>query len=157
VDTGEVSSKGFPIYSSESLRSVWKNGRVQISEVTFDLALYVGHYITDRAIDSGDYGRMGIGIGESWITKYWKDVLVAGQVRLIGQSFPVPRYFKKKIEAMFPEKFKSWNDKRLLDLSRKKRLNIEKDDGPLRRARAKGRIFKHVQTKRRMDNGSWKE
>lgn len=158
--TGEYSKSGFPIYTSRSLSSVWKKGFVQVSEVTFDLALYVGSYVTDRSLDERpdldkkkkQYGRFGRGIGESWLRKYWKDVLSAGKIKMIDRDYPIPRYFLKKLKDIAGSKFDLWNERRKLTLARRKVENIKKGDGPLRRAQAKGRIFKSHQQKRRVDN-----
>lgn len=53
VPTGTVSKKGNPLHTSASLQAVWKKGFVQLEEITFDLALYVGSYVTDY-LDSVD-------------------------------------------------------------------------------------------------------
>ena len=61
----------------------------QVEKVTFDLALYVGSYVTDyldeKDVNEGhkkkQYGRFGKGIGEAWIRKYWKEVLAVGSVK----------------------------------------------------------------------------
>jgi len=161
--TGHYSKKGNPIYTSKSLQEVWKKGFVQVEEVTFDLALYVGSYVTDKLDDpeahhghsKKQYGRFGRGIGLSWISKYWRDVLVSGRVKLLDREFPVPRYFAKKIRDMRPEEYERYKQKKLLRLAKARKKNIEKGDGPLRRARAKGEIFHHQQTKRRL-NGNGK-
>lgn len=161
--TGEYSAKGNQIFTSESLRDVWKKGRVQVEKVTFDLALYVGSYITDPMDDDPNvgrkkkqYGRFGNGIGLSWIRKYWRDVLVAGKVKLIDRDFPIPRYFSMKIAELHPEEFKKFRDANILRLLKTKEKLIKKKDGPLRRAKAKGRIFNHIREKRRSDD-VWKE
>lgn len=157
--TGQYSNKGFPIFTSASLRRVWKKGIVQVSEVTFDLALYVGSYVTD-ALDGQDvnaghlkkqYGRFGNGIGLSWLKNWWRDVLTAGQVKLIDGVYPVPRYFHLWIEKNYPVEFKRYRDARKLRMAEKRSKFILKGDGPLRRAKAKGRIQQHNSDKRRKD------
>ena len=82
--TGEYSDAGHKIFTSASLRDVWKKGRVQVAPMTFDLALYVGKYVTDSMDDpeSGQYGRFGHYIGLSWLKKYWKSMLARGMVML---------------------------------------------------------------------------
>lgn len=157
--TGEYSKKGNPIYTSDELAKVWKKGRVQVEKITFDLALYVGSYVTD-ALDDDDvnkghtkkqYGLFGRGIGFNWIKKYWRDVLVAGTVQTMERDYPVPRYFWKKIEELQPEAYAAYKQKKYIDMKAKAAKGIEKGDGPLRRAQAKGRIFKHIHNKRKLD------
>lgn len=160
--TGFYSKKGNRIHTSKSLASVWKKGNVQVEEITFDLALYVGSYVTD-AMDEPEandghqkkqYGRFGIGIGESWIRKYWKDALSAGAITTIQRNYPIPRYFIQKIKEWYPEEFFQWKEKKRLQLIKQRREIIEKGDGPLRRAHANARIFTNNHQKRKNDNGN---
>lgn len=158
--TGYYSKKGNAIHTSDSLRCVWKKGNVQVEEITFDLALYVGSYVTDPIDDEPDkankkkqYGLFGRGIGYSWIKKYWRDVLACGRVQLIDRDFPVPRYFLKKIQEEHPEEFEKYRAANKLRLVQLKNNLIPKGDGPLRRAKAKGRIFSHNFHKRKKDVG----
>lgn len=160
--TGNYSKKGNEVWSSRSLEEVWGKGHVQVEEISFDLALYVGSYITDDALeDSGhkkkQYGRFGRGIGKSWIEKYWKDVLSAGKVMLRDRSFPIPRMFRVWMrDQICPTQYDRFYKQKMLRLKETKKKNIEKGDGPLRRARAKGRIFEHIHSKRRLD-GQFKQ
>lgn len=156
--TGHYSKKGNPVHTSASLRDVWKKGHVQVEKITFDLALYVGSYITDPMDDEPDkehkkkqYGRFGRGIGLSWIKKYWRDVLISGKVKTLDREFPAPRYFLRKIQELHPEQYEKYRDANLLKSVDHKEKIIKKKDGPLRRARAKGRIFNHTRIKRKTD------
>ena len=73
---------------------------------------------------------------------------VDGEIR----SFQIPRYFFEKLEKdICPEYFVKWRDAKRVELLEKRRMLVEKGDGPLRRARAKGRIFNHISKKRRDD------
>jgi len=149
--TGEYSSKGNPVFTSRALEAVWKKGRVQIAEVNFDLALYVGSYVTDKVYDgqvTGQYGRFGRGIGESWIRKYWRDVLSVGKIILSDGEYPIPRYFLKKVSEWYPVEFFKFRTARDLKLFDSKVKNISKGDGPLRRAQAKARIQQSNRQKR---------
>lgn len=156
--TGEYSKKGNPIHTSQKLAETWGKGRVQLERVTFDLALYVGSYVTDGLDDESDgdhkkkqYGRFGRGIGLSWIKKYWRDALSAGRIQLIDRDFPIPRYFLKKIQEDHPTAYEKYRTANLLRLVAEKKRNIAKGDGPLRRAKAKGRILQHINRKRILD------
>lgn len=147
-----TSSKGNVIRTSQSLRDVWKKGNVQVEEVTWDLALYVGAYLNEPCDVGKNYGRMGHFIGLSWLKRYWRDVLSVGKIMLRDRDFPVPRYFSKWLEVNKPEEFFEFKRKRLLTAYARRLDSIGKGDGPLRRARAKGRIFAHVHSKKEKDN-----
>lgn len=156
--TGRYSDKGNPLCTSKGLAETWGKGFVQLEKVTFDLALYVGSYITDPMDDEPDkafrkkqYGRFGAGIGRSWIKKYWRDVLSAGCVKMLDKDYPTPRYFMEYIRENHPKEFEKYRSANILRLQRIKLENIKKGDGPLRRAKAKGRIFNHNYRKRKAD------
>lgn len=159
VATGTFSSRGQEIFTSPSLRDVWKKGFVQIAPVTMDLALYVSSYITDQSLDvrpdlgfsKPQYGRFGRGIGRSWLDKYWRDVLNAGSLELSNGSFPIPRTFLRWY-ADHPD-FLEWKARKALTVSEKNLDLILKEDGPIRRAFAKGRIFSSIHKKKELDNG----
>lgn len=157
--TGIYSKKGNPVHSSQKLQAVWKKGHVQVEEMTFDLALYVGSYLTDDYNEEGindghqkkQYGRFGIGIGESWIRKYWRDALSAGCIKTLERDYPIPRYFLDKIKLWYPEKFEQWKREKHLKYVQRRAESIKKGDGPLRRAKAEGRIFHSNRIKRKKD------
>lgn len=158
--TGYYSKKGNPICSSPSLESVWGKGNVQLEEVNFDLALYVGAYITDKEMDGENpneghqkkqYGRFGNGIGLTWLKKYYRAVLSSGKVMLHDRDYAIPRYFDKKLRELWPVEYYKFKQKKLLKFLQKKPILIKKEDGPLRRAKAKGRIFKSINKKRKQD------
>lgn len=159
VDTGRISPRGTPIYTSPSLESVWKKGIVQVGEVNFDSAAYVASYITKKADGSrqvdryGDlrpeYGRASQGIGATWLKKYFDDVFVRGVVELSDRTLPAPRYFHKKLEQWFPERFAEFKAKRVVAGNFSNDRQIDSGDGPLARSIRKGRILrlKHKQRK----------
>lgn len=170
VPTGTYSSRGHAIRTSKSLSETWSKGFVQVESVNMDLALYVSSYITDQALEGvrvstptefdlpggfspkplrAQYGRFGRGIGRSWLDKYWKDVLSAGSLILSSGSYPIPRSFFKWMEGN-PD-FERWKAKRRLTTEDKVLRTILKGDGPLRRARAKGRIFQRIHSKKEID------
>lgn len=160
--TGTYSKKGNPIKTSKKLQAIWKKGYVQVEEVNFDLALYVGAYVTDQMEENLEneghkkkqYGRFGKGIGEAWIRKYYRDVLNAGTVKTLQRDYPVPRYFLKKIKDWYPAQYEQWKEKKRLLMLKQRDEMIEKGDGPLRRATVEGKIFNHHRTKRKKDEGN---
>lgn len=159
VPTGTYSKKGNAIHTSASLQAVWKKGFVQVEKVNFDLALYVSAYVTDANdpldVNEGhikkQYGLFGRGIGEEWIRKYWRQVLVAGKVMTSEGDYPIPRYFLDKIKEWFPDDYAKWKSKKIVEKKRKLSKLIAKGDGPLRRAKAKGRIFNKSKQRRLID------
>lgn len=159
--TGTYSKKGNPLHTSAELASVWNKGFVEIEEITFDLALYVGSYITDmgdgdnpnEGYKTKQYGRLGHFIGLSWLKKYWPDVLSAGKIMLRERDYPIPRYFMKKMEEICPAELDKFKKERSSKALYDKIENIKKGDGPLRRAQAKGRIFEHIHSKKERDSG----
>jgi hypothetical protein len=165
VFTGFYSEKGNPIYTSQSLREVWNKGNVQLEKVTFDLALYVGSYVTDAIDDPSNkfgfkqkqYGRFGRGIGLSWLKKYWRDILVAGKVMLLKNgemvSYPIPRMFIRWMEDICPDALNQFRLQNSLRRFEEQVTNVKKGDGSLRRAKAKASIFKSTSAKRRKDSG----
>lgn len=160
-ETGFYSKKGNPIRTSDALREVWKKGNVHVEEVNMDLALYVSAYITDQQDDfdvndghgKKQYGLFGHGIGAAWLRQYWRSVLSAGCVKTMDGDYVTPRYFLKKISEWYPEEFQEWKEKRRVAFLKERALNIEKGDGPLRRARANGAIANNIFTKRRQLRG----
>lgn len=158
--TGQYSKKGFPIHTSKKLQEIWGKGRVQVEKIHFDLALYVGSYITDNTETENyghkkkQYGRFGNGIGETWIKKYWKEVLAVGSIKTLNGDYRIPRYFSNKIKQWYPEKYFAWSEKNRLTRLKINDENIKKGDGPLRRAKAEARIFKHQQEKRNKDGNT---
>lgn len=156
--TGTYSKKGNRVHTSKKLQEVWKKGHVQVEEITFDLALYVGSYVTDLMDENPNlghkkrqYGRFGVGIGETWLRKYYMDVLNAGSVKTLTDDYPIPRYFLQKIKTWYPEKYEAWRETKRLSAVKQRVQNIKKGDGPLRRAKAEGRIFNHNRIKRIKD------
>jgi len=154
--TGDYSKKGNPIYTSPALAQIWKKGRVQVDPLTFDLALYVGSYVTDAQLENAghskkQYGLFGRGIGASWISRHWRDVLSANKVMMLDKDYPIPRYFKKWIEKNQPTAYAAYKLKNFIASQEQRDRTISKGYGPLARAQAKGRIFNQVQRKRKTD------
>lgn len=160
--TGTFSKKGNEVFTSDELKAVWKKGHVQVAPVTMELALYVGSYVTDfldeENVNAGhkkkQYGRFGKGIGESWIRKYWKSALSVGCIKTFERDYPIPRYFINKIREWYPDEYLAWKEKKRLTMLKRRDEDIEKGDGPLRRAKIGGKIFNYHYNKRNKDNGN---
>lgn len=160
-DTGFFSKKGNPIYSSHELEKLWGLGTVQVENLTFDLALYVGQYITngwddDQSTDletglirKKEFSTMSHGIGLAWLKKYYKSVLSIGKISLDDRDVPIPRYYHKKMAVLWPIAYAQYRRKKLLKLKRKNAfIKQNKGDGPLARQIRKGQITKIVHQRR---------
>lgn len=160
--TGFYSKKGNPIYSSHELDDLWGKGNVQVENLTFDLALYVGQYITtgwedDYSTDlvtglqrKPEYSTMSHGIGLTWLKKYYKDVLAIGRVSLDDRDVPIPRYFHKKMAVMWPIDYARYKRKKILKLRDKQiHTKLNKGDGPLARQIRKGQITQIIHQRKK--------
>ena len=47
-------------------------------------------------------------LGLRWFNKYHNDLLANDCVIIQGQKYRIPRYYKKKLEELYPEKFSSY-------------------------------------------------
>lgn len=155
--TGYYSKKGNPIYSSYELEKLWGKGSVQCERLTFDLALYVGKYITDGWDDDYSlneetglirkkaYSSSSHGIGLTWLKKYWRDLLAKGKVELADRDCPIPRYFKKKLAELYPIPYARFKRKRYIALQKKMEfIKQNKGDGMLASSIRAGQITKIV-------------
>jgi len=161
VFTGFYSDKGNPIYTSAQLRSLWKNGNVQCEQITFNLALYVGKYITDGwdddelfhpetgLIRKKPYSSSSHGIGLTWLKKHWRDLLKVGKVMLRDRDTPIPRYFKKKMATLYPIDFARYRRKKFLELQKRMLFIKEnKGDGMLASSIRAGQVSKFIHKQR---------
>lgn len=115
-------------YSSKLLEDIWRHGRCDISDVTYDSAAYVSGYITKKV--NGDmapihYSSIDYETGEVLFTRvpesatmslkpaigfefYQKykntpALFVHDRVIMKGKEFPIPRYYDKLFEKEYPE------------------------------------------------------
>lgn len=114
-----------PLYTSETLSSLWPFGFSSIGDVTFDSAAYVARYIMkkitgDKKEDHyGDrkpeYTTMSRrpGIGKGWYDKYKLDVYNADFVIINGVKITAPKFYDNQYEIEQPEKFGSIKQARI--------------------------------------------
>lgn len=158
--TGFYSDKGNPIYSSYELEKLWGKGTVQCEKITFDLALYVGKYITDGWDDDYSpntetgllrkkaYSTSSHGIGLTWLNKYWRSMLGAGCIDLGDRTCPIPRYFKKKLALLQPMAYARYKRKKYLEFETKmKFIKQNKGDGMLASSIRAGEFTKIIHNK----------
>lgn len=96
-----TSKNGIPLYSSESLASLWGHGFITIGDVSEASALYQAQY-TQKDFKNGNAGSKQrkaksnhSAIGKEWFLQNYEQVLKLGYVPFNGQKRKVPRYFEK--------------------------------------------------------------
>lgn len=113
--------RGYPIFRSEKLSSLWKLGLVELGTVTAQSARYCATYVLK---DSGSpetldaytgelmqlpkaYGRMSLkpGIGDAWARRYHPEVITHGACLANERRFPIPKRFKQIMEGIDPIRF----------------------------------------------------
>lgn len=108
--------KGYRLYISTKLTSIWKKGYCTVGEVNFETAAYTAKYIVKKALKSersndGD-GKLKEfqlqsnrpGIGRYWYEKYKDETWNSDSVISKGREVSVPRYYKKILQEQDPEK-----------------------------------------------------
>lgn len=125
-------NNGNPLYISEEIEKIWKNGQIQIGEVTFESAAYVGRYMMkkQKGDTKGVYEDMGIepefslcslkpGIGAKYFEQYKNKIYRYDSVTIPTAKGPItikpPKYFDKLLDKEKPN---------LLEELKKKRLDI---------------------------------
>lgn len=113
------SPSGHPLYRSESLEKLWTKGFSDFGSVTPESANYVARYVLKKvngkkADDhytrvhplTGEVHRvkpefltMSLGIGGEWFSRFKSDAFPSDFVVVDGQKRPIPRYYKKKLQA----------------------------------------------------------
>lgn len=103
-ETGELSKSGFKLFRSDSFEDIWRAGRCDIGEVTFESAAYTARYMLKKINGKKaakhyngrekEFVRMSQGIGKEWYKKYRKDVYPDG-IRKIrdGVQCKSPKYY----------------------------------------------------------------
>lgn len=102
--------KGFPVYRSPVLESLWPFGNCEIGSVTFESAAYVARYIMKKitgplaeAHYSGrqpEYVTMSRrpGIGKPWLDKFGSEVFPEDSVLVRGRLMKPPRFYFGQFE-----------------------------------------------------------
>lgn len=112
----EYEERGYPHFQSELLTKLWKKGRTETCNVSFDTCAYVARYITkkingDQASDYYDgfqpeYSTCSKGIAYDWFKKYRSDIYNTDTMVIYRHGIPyhmkVPRYFDFKLEQEDP-------------------------------------------------------
>lgn len=114
-------SKGFYLYTSSYLESLWNKGFVIVGDLSFDSAGYVARYATKKLGDQNSFLMMSNrpGIGYQYLVDHAKEMIKDGCIYgSFGNvnSQPIPRYFDEKLRVMFPEEYQKLVSRRLDDI-----------------------------------------
>lgn len=113
------------VYRSALLSQLWPNGFHEVGSVTFDSAAYVARYVVKKvrgeaagdhyiAVD-GETGEVFVrepefanmsrnpGLGKGWFLKFGGELERDGTVIESGKEVPMPRYYRKLMDALSPE------------------------------------------------------
>lgn len=143
--------QGDPLYTSETLESIWGNGITVIGDLTFQSAAYVARYVTKKVTgkhaeehyeieDPDHYGALidlkpeyatmsrRPGIGKTWLNEYQSQVYPRDEVIVRGHQAQPPRYYDDQVEQSDPEMIKSIKARR-----RRKQAERQADETPERR------------------------
>lgn len=109
------------VYRSAHLEKLWGLGLVELGSVTAQSARYCASYVLkdspapERFDEStGEllelvrpYGRMSLkpGLGDSWIRRYYPEVLTHGVCYSNDKQFVIPSRFKQILEDIDPDSF----------------------------------------------------
>lgn len=135
------SDEKWPVYRSKELEELWPFGYAEIGSLTTESASYVARYVTkkitgkDKHLHYEDRPPERLvcnsqGIGLEWLKKYATDVLSTDSVIFKSLEMKIPRYYQKKLEEMYPERYSDIKNQRLdkireIDLdSTKERLKV---------------------------------
>lgn len=121
------------LYSSKMLDEVWRNGRTEIGEMSYESAAYVARYVMKKVNgdEKDDHYRLPVpvldtrtgelvhyrvpefchmslkpGIGSDWFRLNWQDVVATESVIVNGKEAPIPLFYKKKIKGLAAMKAK---------------------------------------------------
>lgn len=122
----QKSKTGYPLYTSQELNKIWKNGFVVISPVTWETAAYVARYTLKKAFyDKEDFDVYGLepefivmsqGIGKEYFSEH-KDQIYETDELIVstekgGKRGKPPKYFDYLLEKEDPLKIKSIKENR---------------------------------------------
>lgn len=112
----EYERNGYPHYQSELLTKLWRKGRTETCEVTFDTCAYVARYICKKITGEAakdyydgfqqEYATCSKGIGLDWYKRYKRDVYNNDYMVIYRHDQPYkmrpPRYFDYNLEKEDP-------------------------------------------------------
>lgn len=127
--------RGYYVYRSPTLESLWTLGNSELGDVTFESAAYVARYCMKKVtgqladdyykrvnLDTGEiynltpeFNRMSLkpGIGHRWFQKYQTDLYPHDYAVVSGRKTKIPRYYDKKFEELDPSTFQQLKELRI--------------------------------------------
>ena len=115
-------------YRSPLLEAQWKLGNSTVGECNWQSIAYIARYITKKIRgDKKEDHYQGLpeefitmstgrefpgGLGAEWFKKHFTDVYPDDFVFIDGKKYPVPRYYDKIYESMYPDAMKEIKRKR---------------------------------------------
>lgn len=137
------SSDGMTYYNSPSLSTVWKDGFVVISEVTWATCAYTARYVVKKAKSKNklDYSKFNIqpefvvmsrrpGIGYQYFEDH--DCYDYDYINIStpdgGKKIRCPRYFDKLLERSDPERYQELKDKKVQSAKDRTLLKLAQTD-----------------------------
>lgn len=113
---------GNSVYNSCTVLKCWKNGLIDIGDVTPASCQYVAGYVMKklREHDPEEYVLMSLkpGIGAGYFEKHFEEIYKTDGVYINGSKKHVPRYFDKLLDRISPDMFRKVKYERIKDISR---------------------------------------
>lgn len=112
----EYERNGYPHFQSELLTKLWRKGRTEVCEASFDTCAYVARYIMKKVNGAdasshydgfaSEYSTCSKGIAYDWFKKFKSDIYNSDVMIIYrhGQPYKMrpPRYFDFKLEQEDP-------------------------------------------------------
>lgn len=121
--------KGYNLYTSETLESLWKFGFSTVGELNEQTAGYTARYVLKKIFGQRkeEYykdkepefslmsrgGTKGRGLSYGWFKKYKSDIYPKDFFTINGKRHKPPRYYDKLLEETEPETFQKIKNKRM--------------------------------------------
>lgn len=124
----------YPLYTSESLDTLWTHGQCLIGSLTFESAAYVARYCLKKITGKQQEGTTVIdrntgqvfdrkpeyatmsrrpGLGKAWFDKFHDDIYPDDYVLTpSGQKSNVPKFYDNQLEALDPNRLSFQKEKR---------------------------------------------
>lgn len=134
-------NKGYTLYISPTLQTLWGKGICTVGELNFETAAYTARYIMKKVngekkdlhysvvephtgeimfhvepeftnMSRGGRGNGLGGIGNKWFEKWWKDTYPDDTVIMKGKAVRPPRYYDNKYEVLEAKEYNKVKQKR---------------------------------------------
>jgi hypothetical protein len=124
------SKSGDQMFTSKMLESLWTYGFHTIGQMSMASAMYCASYVTkfvtmDERADiytnkqTGEimqpefgHGSRRPALGLNWLKQYSQEIATHNSIIIANQTYRIPRYYLKKMEELFPNRFENLKIKR---------------------------------------------